>query len=91
MKTITIQEALTLIQNCSAVIIDNVVTYPNEKELTGDPRDCWLDICWIDDDINFSVTFSEDCGTIKFDGTNLFINDIDGDEQMITLLVPMKA
>lgn len=86
MKTITIQEALTLIQNCSAIIIDNVVTYPNEEELTGDPKDCWLNICWI-----ASVTFSEDCGTIKFDGTNLFINDIDGDEQMITLLVPMKA
>lgn len=91
MKTITIQEALFLIQDCSAIIIDNIVTYPTWEELTGDPKVCWLEICWIDDDNNFSVSFSEDCRTIKFDGTNLFINDIDGDEQMITLLVPMKA
>jgi hypothetical protein len=91
MRKITIREAIVLIQNCSAVIIDNVVTYPNlEEELSGEPESCWLEICWIDDDNDFVVSFSEDCGTIEFDGTNLFINDIDGDQQMIVLLVPMK-
>jgi len=91
MKTITTQEALTLIQNCAAIVIDNVVTYPTWEELTGDTDDCWLDIVWEDDFNEFGVTFAEDCGEIEFDGTNLFINDINGDEQMITLLVPMKG
>ena len=73
MKTITTQEALDLIQSSAAIIIDHVVTYPTWEELTGNPDDCWLDICWTDDDNDFGATFAEDCGEIKFDGTNLWI------------------
>lgn len=94
MKTITLEEAYKLIESASAVIVDdNVVTYPSLYELTGNPDDEWLFMKWEDEDSyhEFTLSFSENCGEIKFDGTNLWINDITGEENMITLLVPMKV
>lgn len=88
MKNITQAEALKLIQDCSACIIDdNVLVYPSWED---SDEDWWLEFDWEDDNNSFSLVFMKDCGDIRFDGTNLFIKDEDGDEQMITLLVPMK-
>jgi len=89
MKNITLNEALKLIQDCSACIIDdNVLVYPSWD--APDDEDWWLEFLWEDDHNSFGLVFMKDCGDIQFDGTNLFIKDEDGDEQMITLLVPMK-
>jgi hypothetical protein len=91
MKNITIDEALKLIQDCSACIIeDNVLVYPCWDDLNSD-EDWWLEFLWEDDNNSFSIIFMKDCGEIQFDGTNLFIKDEDGDVNMITLLVPMKG
>jgi hypothetical protein len=89
MINITQAEALKLIQDCSACVIDdNVLVYPSWED--SNDEDWWLEFDWEDDNNSFSLVFMKDCGDIAFDGTNLYVKDEDGDEQMITLLVPMK-
>lgn len=93
MKYITLREAFILLQQCSAIIIDNVVTYPilAFDEIQYDPDAIFVEFVWEDGYDEFGVTIFEGCGDITFDGTNMFLKDEDEDEHMITLLVPMKA
>ena len=60
MKTIPLELAVTILEEASAVIIDNVVTYPSVyyDETTGD-GDVFMDLTWEDDESQqFEVLFA---------------------------------
>jgi hypothetical protein len=89
MKTITLQEAYTLIENASAIIFDdNALMYPSLGDLTGHSCNEWLYLEWEEDDNIYKITFIEE-PEIKFDGTSIYMCDSNGDECELTLLVPM--
>lgn len=91
MKTITLQEAFSLIQEATAVIVDdNALVYPSQYELTGEDDNEWLYLSWEEEFVDFALTFIEEEAEIKFDGSSIYMEDSDGDECKLTLLVPMN-
>jgi hypothetical protein len=90
-KKITLQEAYELIGNASAVIIDdNALMYPSLWELTGEADNEWLYLGWDDEDGNeYAIKFIEEEQGICFDGSIITMNDSEGDEVDIKLLIPM--
>lgn len=91
MKTITLQEAFSLIQEANAVIVDdNALVYPSQYELTGEDDNEWLYLSWEEELVDFALTFIEEEAEIKFDGSSIYMEDSDGDECKLTLLVPMN-
>jgi hypothetical protein len=94
MKSITLDEAISILQNSSAVIIDNVVTYPNLSfDYENDkPEERFLDLSWIDEDYNnFQINFySQDNETVQIVDGSMFLIDEEGDECQLTILSPMK-
>ena len=93
MKTITLDEAIIILQNCSAVIIDYTVTYPNLSfDESNNPEERFLDLSWVDDDYNnFEVNFySQDNQTVTIVDSSMFLTDEEGDEVQLTILAPQK-
>jgi uncharacterized Fe-S center protein len=87
MKTITLKEAIHILENCSAIITDNCVTYPSVYE----GEDEFLTISWSDGYDDFSDSFQEaDNQTIKIVGSSMFLTDSDGDDYQITILGPQN-
>lgn len=92
MKTISLQEAYNILEECSAVITEDYgLCYPSLWDLIGEDDNEWLFCQWDDEKgYVYSLVFNEDCGEIKFDGTNLYLTDAEDDEVKLTLLVPMN-
>ena len=93
MKTITLDEAIIILQNCSAVIIDYTVKYPNLSfDESNNPEERFLDLSWVDDDYNnFEVNFySQDNQTVTIVDSSMFLTDEEGDEVQLTILAPQK-
>lgn len=92
MKKIPLHEALAILQNCSAVIVDdNALTYPSTDELTGDDDNEFLYLAWDDGNQEFCATFTEgDNRMVKVAGSSMFLFDTDGDDEecQITILSP---
>ncbi len=91
MKTITLQEAHSILENCSGVINEeHVITYPNLADLTGDDDNEWLYIFWNDDKgQDYRVKCVEENNKeIKVSGSSMFLIDNEGDDFQLTVLVP---
>jgi hypothetical protein len=90
-KSISLADACVLLEDCSAVIVDNVVTYPCLEDLDGDPDHEFLRLTWTDEEGNgFDVLFHEGKNAkVKLSGSDLLLVDADGDETPVTLLAPM--
>ena len=83
-KFITLAQAIKLLENCSAVIVDNIVTYPEINE-----NDIFLN--WDDGTHEFSANFPENKNKlqVKICGSCMYLFDDDNCEREITLLSPM--
>lgn len=96
MKNITLRQAYELIQQSAAVVIDgDALAYPSLDGLTGDPNNEWMNICWRSyegamNGITFRITFIEEDQTITFDGSTITMQDSEGIEVSLTLLVMMQ-
>lgn len=94
MKTITLEEAITILENCSAVVIDNVVTYPNveDSEINDDDDDLFLSLSWVDGDFNeFEESFYRGSNnTIQVVDSSMFILNGEVEEVQLTILCPQK-
>lgn len=92
MKTITLQEVYQILEDCSGIVTeDHVITYPSLADLTGEDDNQWLNISWIDEGQDFDIVFIEENNKeIKVSGSSMFLEDEDGDEFQITVLVPQN-
>jgi len=60
MKTISLEEAYNILEQASAIIVDDAVIYPSLWELNGDDNNEFLYLSWTDADYNeFSLKFIE--------------------------------
>lgn len=90
MKTITLQAAFAILESASAVIVDNVVTYPSLDAITGEADNQFMNLSWTDEEArDFAMHFSEGKNqAVRVAGCALWMVDDDGDETQITILVP---
>jgi hypothetical protein len=92
MKTITLKEAYRILEDASAVIIDDdVVLYPSLWELTDDETNKFLYFNWDDGGHEYNLTFKEgDNQEVKVVGSSMFLYDThanrEEDHTQITIL-----
>jgi hypothetical protein len=93
MKTITLKEAYQILEDASAIIIDdNVLVYPALTGLEGSDDNEFLYIQWWDDEgLGYELTFKEeDNQEVRVVGSSMFLYDYDAeteeDHTQITIL-----
>lgn len=91
-KQITLKDAYNILQDCSAVIIDdNVLVYPSLDEPSGDLRHEFLNLAWEQEGEDFEVRFLEGNNQeVQVSGSSLFLVDSDGQDAQLTILEPKK-
>ena len=93
-KKISLEEAYKIIENASAVIIDeSALVYPSLWDLDGDDDNEFLYLSWEDEGSEYSLKFREgDNREVEVSGCCLFLYDTDADDEtchtQITILVP---
>lgn len=89
---ISLSEAIRLLQDSSAVIIDDhVVVLANPDEESGRDGETFLSLEWDDEGRGFRVDFTEGANRrVKRVGSSLFLRDSSGEETQVTLLAPME-
>lgn len=90
MRTITLQEAYDILENASALVVDdNALVYPALSELTGESFNQFLYVTWDDEGQEYSLKFCEEENeTVKIVDSSMFLVDEEGDERQITILEP---
>jgi hypothetical protein len=92
MKTITLKEAYQILEDASAVIInDSIVLYPAFSGLEDSDENEFMYFKWDDEGLEYSLTFNEgDNQEVKISGSSMFLYDIDAndddDHTQITIL-----
>jgi hypothetical protein len=83
MKTITLKEAFDILENASAVIInDSVLVYPALSELEDSDENEFLYFTWEDEGLSYSLKFCEgDNMEVKISGSSMFLYDIDANDE----------
>jgi hypothetical protein len=94
MKTITLDEAYHILEDCSAIIIDDadLPLYPHLAPLEDSDENEFLYLGWQNDDgLAYDVKFAEgENKEVKVSGSSMFIIDTEGDEVQFTILHPMN-
>jgi hypothetical protein len=91
MKYIPLQEAFAIIQDASAIIIDDTLTFPCLDDLNGSDENEFLYLGWEIEDLEYCAKFQEgENKMVRVSGSNLFLIDNEGEETQITILVPAK-
>ena len=92
MKIIPLVEAVEILENASAIIISDTVTYPASADLTGEPDNQFLYVSWVGDEgEDYAVKFEEGPNqNVKIVGSRVFLIDDEGDKHQITVLVPQN-
>jgi hypothetical protein len=87
MKKITLNQTLVLLEQCSAVIVDdNTLIYPR---VDGDSEE-FLFISWEEEGEEYIVTFNKDDNKeVSIKGAKLTLIDSEGNGCDLTLLTPM--
>lgn len=77
MKKITLKEAYRILEDASAVIIDDdVVLYPSLSELKEDDTNEFLFFRWDDGGLEYTLIFKEgDNQEVKVSGSSIFLID----------------
>lgn len=96
MKTITLKEAYQILQDASAIILDDsVLVYPCLSELEDDDTNEFLYIQWEDEGEGYNLKFNEgDNQEVKVVGSSMFLYDTDSegedDHIQIIILIPKE-
>ena len=92
MKTITLEEAYKILENCSGVIVDDgAILYPSVWELNGKDENEFLYLSWEEEGLEFNVKFNEGSNReVKVSGCSMFLIEGDGEETQLTILVPQN-
>lgn len=91
MRTISLQKAFNLLQNCSAVILDqNGLIYPALDEIRNNDENEFMYLEWTDSEgYEFNVKFKEENNKeVTIDGITMILKDNEGYESALYLLNP---
>lgn len=92
MKIIALKEAYNLLENASAIIIDDsILVYPALSDLQDDDTNEFLYLGWEDEGRGYNMKFYEgDNQVVKVSGSSIFLLDMDAegdnDHTQITIL-----
>ena len=89
MKTITLEEAHKILENCAGVIADNCnFAYRHMADLEGSDENQFLYLSWDDNEGQcYDIKFAEgENKEVKVSGSSMFLIDIEGDEEQLTIL-----
>lgn len=88
MKTITLKEAFQILEDASAIIVDDsTLVYPSLSELEDDELNEFMYLSWDDEGLGYNVKFNEgENQEVKVSGSSIFLIDTDGEENQITIL-----
>jgi hypothetical protein len=90
MKTITLKEAFQILEDSSAVVInDHVLVYPALSDLQDDELNEFLYFAWDEEGLEYELHFNEgDNQEVKVSGSSMFLvdEDSDGEDTQITIL-----
>jgi hypothetical protein len=89
MKKITLKEAYQILEDASAIIIDdNVLVYPSLSELKEDDTNEFMYLSWEDEGLEYSVRFEEKRNQqVEVVGSSMFLYaEGDIDHTQITIL-----
>ena len=90
MKKITLKEAHQILEDASAIIIDNdVVLYPSLEPISGDELNEFLFLRWDDGGLEYTLKFLEgDNQEVEIVGSSMFLYDTlsNNDHIQITIL-----
>jgi hypothetical protein len=92
MKTITLKEAFQILEDASAVIVnDYVLVYPALTDLEDSDENEFMYIAWDDEGLGYDLKFCEgDNQEVKISGASMFLYDTDAnddtDHTQITIL-----
>lgn len=89
---ITLAQAFDLLENCSAVVMDdNTVIYPNLLDLEGKEDNEFVNFSWTNGEgYDHYVACNEgENKTVEINGSLMTLVDNDTDELDLTLLAPM--
>ena len=92
MRTITLKAAFEVLENCSAVIIeDGIVSYPGLSDLEGKDENEFLYFSWTDEDgLEFNLKFREgENQMVEVWKSTMYLMDDEGDRVELTILVPI--
>jgi hypothetical protein len=81
MKTITLKKAYQILEDASAVIInDEVVLYPSLDRIKESDENEFLYFTWDDGGLEYALYFNEgDNQEVKISGSSMFLYDTDAD------------
>jgi len=90
MKKIPLRKAYDILQNCSAVVIDdNVLVYPALDEIEEDDANEFMYLSWSYEDLEYDVKFEEGSNReVEVVGSSMFLIDIEGETTQLTILEP---
>jgi len=83
MKTIPLEEAYKILQDASAIIVDdNVLVYPALSELEFSDENEFMYLTWSDEDVDeYDLHFAEgDNQEVKISGSSMFLMDTDAQD-----------
>ena len=82
MKKITLKEAYQILQDASAIILDDsVLVYPALSELKDDDTNEFLYVQWDDEGEGYNLKFNEgDNQEVRIVGSSMFLYDTDSNE-----------
>ena len=88
MKKITLKEAYQILEDASAIIIDDsTLVYPSLSELEDDELNEFMYLSWDDEGLGYYLKFLEgDNQEVKVSGSSIFLIDTDREENQITIL-----
>lgn len=89
MKTITLKEAHQILEDASAIIIDDdVVLYPSLEPISGDELNEFLFLRWDDGGLEYTLQFLEgDNQEVEVVGSSMFLYaEGDNEHTQITIL-----
>jgi hypothetical protein len=91
MKTITLTEAYEILQDSSAIIIDDgILTCAELTNLKDDESNEFLNIEWDEEGLGYNLQFNEgDNQEVKVSGSSIFLLDTDSEaeEDAIEIIV----
>jgi hypothetical protein len=93
MKVITLEQAKRILEDSAAVMVDdNALVYPSICDLTEDGDNEWMYLQWADEKgYEYNVKFvQENNKEITVVGGSMFLQDSEGEQCQLTILVPAK-
>lgn len=96
MKTITLQQAFKILEDCSAIIIDqgsHTVLYPGLTDLTGEDENEFLCLSWQDEEgQEYREAFLEGANRkVTIEKSSMFLIDgTNAEEFQLTVLMPQN-